>query len=180
MSVKEEFKRMLPSSTGTFSLALTVYVMGAWFAPTVMTALGLVLLWSLVGLLWLYVAWRVPAVAPQRKGAPCGLNRREEDGTVMVAHSWRPTPVSVRVGSWNVGDAPPPSAQDLGAWLDVAGERRPDVVAGGAQECYYRPRAPHASCEADWLATLSKALGSGYRRGGARTDCGGSAPGGGG
>ncbi|MCO5552118.1 hypothetical protein L7F22_005628 [Adiantum nelumboides] len=38
-----------------------------------------------------------------------------------------------------------------------------DMVAVGAQECDYSPRAPHTDCSKDWIATLRSALGSRYK-----------------
>lgn len=68
-------------------------------------------------------------------------------------------PIRTLVGTWNVGNAHP--ADDLSTWLRNEGQSA-EVVAVGAQECTYEPRAHNATCEADWLATLLKTLGRDY------------------
>lgn len=65
----------------------------------------------------------------------------------------------VFVGTWNVGNAQPD--ENLSPWLTTTSTY--DIVAIGAQECDYSPRAPHADCSKDWIATLRSALGSQYK-----------------
>ncbi len=78
----------------------------------------------------------------------------------LVAEPEAGTPLRVLVGTWNVGNEAPDA--DLTPWLRNAGDAH-ELVAVGAQECTYTPRAPHASCDADWVAALTAALGAGYR-----------------
>ncbi|MCO5552113.1 hypothetical protein L7F22_005623 [Adiantum nelumboides] len=63
------------------------------------------------------------------------------------------------VGTWNVGNAQP--GNNLSDWFSATSSY--DLVAVGAQECDYPPRAPHTDCAKDWIATLRSALGSGYK-----------------
>ncbi|CAI5944891.1 unnamed protein product [Closterium sp. NIES-64] len=63
--------------------------------------------------------------------------------------------VSLFIGSWNVGNAPP--AADLSPWLPVGG--RHDLIAIGSQECDYPPRAGHATCMDDWVASKQRESG---------------------
>lgn len=66
--------------------------------------------------------------------------------------------LSVFVGSWNLGNAPPPV--DLSSWLPK--DQRCDIVAVGVQECQYQPRLGISSCNEDWTGSLETALGSRY------------------
>ena len=50
--------------------------------------------------------------------------------------------LSVFVGTWNLGSAPPPSDSELRAWLPAD---QYDVYAVGAQECVYAPDGPPLS-----------------------------------
>ncbi|KAI5055763.1 hypothetical protein GOP47_0029284 [Adiantum capillus-veneris] len=63
------------------------------------------------------------------------------------------------VGTWNVGNAQP--GNNLPNWFTATSSY--DLVAIGAQECDYSPRAPHTDCAKDWIATLKSALGSQYK-----------------
>lgn len=82
---------------------------------------------------------------------------------LLVAAPDAAAPLRVLVGTWNVGNEPP--AADLSPWLrNQAAGADPDLVALGAQECTYTARAPHGSCDDDWVACCTAALGSGYVR----------------
>eukprot|EP01137_Pigoraptor_chileana_P011376 Opistho-2@62135 len=65
--------------------------------------------------------------------------------------------LSVFVGTWNVGNAPPPA--DLSPWIprDAC-----DIYAIGVQECQYEQRPPYESCEDDWFSTIRSHLGGDY------------------
>mmetsp|Transcript_19624 Transcript_19624/g.29285 ORF Transcript_19624/g.29285 Transcript_19624/m.29285 type:complete len:524 (+) Transcript_19624:295-1866(+) len=65
--------------------------------------------------------------------------------------------LDVFVGTWNVGNAPPP--EDLSAWLP---KNKHSLYVVGAQECKYKHREGFASCEEDWLSSLKKHFGSKY------------------
>eukprot|EP01063_Lacrimia_lanifica_P034343 TRINITY_DN6325_c0_g1_i1.p1 TRINITY_DN6325_c0_g1~~TRINITY_DN6325_c0_g1_i1.p1 ORF type:complete len:664 (+),score=232.70 TRINITY_DN6325_c0_g1_i1:102-2093(+) len=72
-------------------------------------------------------------------------------------------PVRIFVGTWNMGDAPPPelaSGQRLANWLHP--EERYDVYCVSVQECEYKPRGRFQSCEEDFQRTLEAALGHAY------------------
>lgn len=61
------------------------------------------------------------------------------------------------VGTWNVGNAPPP--QDLSAWIPVGPH---DVYVIGVQECKYSPRYDFNTCRDDWIGTLMRHFGGDY------------------
>jgi len=65
--------------------------------------------------------------------------------------------VHIFVGSWNMGNAPPPP--NLGDWIPAP---LYDIYAIGVQECNYTPRYGYSSCEEDWVATVQDHLGDGY------------------
>ncbi|KAK3271514.1 hypothetical protein CYMTET_20144 [Cymbomonas tetramitiformis] len=67
------------------------------------------------------------------------------------------TPISLFVGSWNVGNAPP--AADLTPWLKTRGH---GLVVIGTQECFYEHRSFASSCHEDWSITLQEHLGDQY------------------
>lgn len=83
----------------------------------------------------------------------------------LVAAPPASSPLRVLVGTWNVGNAPPPPPASLAAgWLRNPGDGA-DLVAVCAQECAYPPRAPHGGgggCDADWVAAAAAALGPRY------------------
>mmetsp|Transcript_1378 Transcript_1378/g.2324 ORF Transcript_1378/g.2324 Transcript_1378/m.2324 type:complete len:619 (+) Transcript_1378:71-1927(+) len=66
-------------------------------------------------------------------------------------------PLDIFVGTWNVGNAAPPS--DLSAWIP---KDKYTLYAIGSQECKYKEREGFDSCEKDWNATLAAHLGSNY------------------
>jgi hypothetical protein len=78
---------------------------------------------------------------------------------VLVAAPAASAPLRCLVGSWNVGNASP--QEELGSWLRNPGDTA-ELVVVGAQECTYKERSPHASCEADWQAALQACLGPAY------------------
>jgi len=65
--------------------------------------------------------------------------------------------LDVFVGTWNVGNAPPPA--DLSPWIP---KNKYTVYVIGAQECKYKFREQYQSCEEDWEATLYTHLGPEY------------------
>ncbi|GAB5366732.1 hypothetical protein AAMO2058_001168700 [Amorphochlora amoebiformis] len=65
--------------------------------------------------------------------------------------------LDVFVGTWNVGNAPPPS--DLSAWIP---KDKYTLYVIGAQECKYKPREGFTNCEEDWLKTLTNYMGPKY------------------
>lgn len=68
---------------------------------------------------------------------------------------------TVFIGTWNVGNAPPP--EDMSAWLkpntgSETGRHRPyDIVVIGAQECDYKSKSSK-TCDEDWLEKLAMNL----------------------
>jgi endonuclease/exonuclease/phosphatase family metal-dependent hydrolase len=60
--------------------------------------------------------------------------------------------------TWNVGNAAPP--RDLSAWIPCGAY---DIYCIGAQECKYTPGPDFNSPRDDWIASLMRHLGSGYR-----------------
>jgi len=76
----------------------------------------------------------------------------------------QPDQLSIFVGSWNMGNAPPPDS--LGAWI-TPGHM---LYAIGTQECEYSvAEAESAStqgsgCERDWFASVHNQLGEQYIR----------------
>lgn len=77
---------------------------------------------------------------------------------VLAWHQLDVTPstseITVFVGSWNVGNAPP--QQSLFDWIPSS---ECDVYAIGAQECTYATRDGFESCEVDWFETVAKHVG---------------------
>eukprot|EP01061_Rhynchopus_euleeides_P032639 TRINITY_DN5429_c0_g1_i2.p1 TRINITY_DN5429_c0_g1~~TRINITY_DN5429_c0_g1_i2.p1 ORF type:complete len:643 (+),score=144.04 TRINITY_DN5429_c0_g1_i2:238-2166(+) len=102
----------------------------------------------------------------------CGSHREREQLAACLAFlshrvtkSISSTPIRIFVGTWNMGDAPPPelhSSQRLSDFLHP--EESFDVVCVTVQECEYKPRAPYQSCEEDWFRTVETVLGKGYYR----------------
>ncbi|CAI5531594.1 unnamed protein product [Closterium sp. Naga37s-1] len=94
--------------------------------------------------------------------APTGKKGAVVGRVLLQAVAARAPPeqrVSLFIGSWNVGNAPP--AADLSPWLPVSG--RHDLIAIGSQECEYAPRAGHATCMDDWVACIRTHFGPRYR-----------------
>lgn len=60
------------------------------------------------------------------------------------------------VTTWNVGNAAP---DDL---TPLFPKEACDLIVVGAQECDYKARGGYNSCHADWIGSLSKALGNNY------------------
>lgn len=78
--------------------------------------------------------------------------------------------VKVFIGSWNMGDAPPPAdIEELGKWIPKSGY---DLYAIGVQECEYKPKEAEdadvtldeSSCEADWFGRVLLLLGDEFVR----------------
>jgi phosphatidylinositol-3,4,5-trisphosphate 5-phosphatase 1 len=59
--------------------------------------------------------------------------------------------VSIWVGTWNMGNAPPPEGTQ--SWLPERGKH--DLIAIGVQECEYSPRKNLQNCEADWFGVVT-------------------------
>lgn len=66
--------------------------------------------------------------------------------------------ISILVGSWNVGNTPPPA--DMSDWLHP--ELNSDIVVAGVQECQYDPRPNYEYCEDDWFTSVANCLGPNY------------------
>ena len=77
-----------------------------------------------------------------------------------VARPISSTPLKVFMGSWNMGDAPPPDS--LEAFIDPA--ENYDLVCVCAQEAEYKARNGAQSCEEDWFRCVERCLGSKYVR----------------
>lgn len=65
--------------------------------------------------------------------------------------------VRIFCGTWNMGDAPPPSS--LQKWIPRGVH---DLYVIAVQECEYTPRAPHETCESDWFGAVQDHLGRRY------------------
>jgi endonuclease/exonuclease/phosphatase family metal-dependent hydrolase len=65
--------------------------------------------------------------------------------------------VSLFVGTWNVGNAPPPD--DLSPWIEV---NKHDIYVIGGQEAQYKEREGFSSCAEDWMHQLTSHFGDGY------------------
>lgn len=76
--------------------------------------------------------------------------------------------ISVFIGTWNMGEAPPPpNTADLSQWI----KKDYDVYAIGTQECVYDPDkqeegdrdvSANEGCEADWFRRIDSCLGEDY------------------
>eukprot|EP01100_Stratorugosa_tubuloviscum_P002924 TRINITY_DN1697_c2_g1_i1.p1 TRINITY_DN1697_c2_g1~~TRINITY_DN1697_c2_g1_i1.p1 ORF type:complete len:924 (+),score=364.06 TRINITY_DN1697_c2_g1_i1:53-2824(+) len=66
--------------------------------------------------------------------------------------------ISIFTGTWNMGNAPPPSS--LRAWIP---NDEFDIYVISTQECEWSPRQG-GSCEADWLICLQSHLGENYTK----------------
>ena len=83
----------------------------------------------------------------------------------------REDPLRIWIGSWNMGDAAPPSdLEELGRWIPLQGY---DLYVVGTQECMYKPKSATADetpeamgsgCEADWFARVQNLLGNEFVR----------------
>eukprot|EP01111_Echinosteliopsis_oligospora_P011988 TRINITY_DN4066_c0_g1_i2.p1 TRINITY_DN4066_c0_g1~~TRINITY_DN4066_c0_g1_i2.p1 ORF type:complete len:569 (+),score=102.56 TRINITY_DN4066_c0_g1_i2:125-1831(+) len=67
--------------------------------------------------------------------------------------------VRVFIGTWNMGDAPPPPS--LHDWIPPG---QHDIYAIGVQECNYQPRSGYSSCDEDWFSTVLHHLGDDYAK----------------
>jgi len=65
--------------------------------------------------------------------------------------------LKVFIGTWNVGNAPPP--EDFSTWIPLG---KYDVYVVGCQECKYDARKGFKSCKDDWDGTLTKHMGDKY------------------
>ncbi|KAL0245945.1 hypothetical protein GEMRC1_007161 [Eukaryota sp. GEM-RC1] len=75
-----------------------------------------------------------------------------------VDEEWQIEPVKVFCGTWNLGNAAPPSR--LESWLPRSGYH---IYAVGVQEAGYSARQGFSSCEDDWFGCLSAYLGDKYQ-----------------
>lgn len=101
---------------------------------------------------WIYVSIKIerkPAGSnsPKNALAPTNIN-------IPVSVGGE---VSVWVGTWNVGNAPPPD--DLSSWIPIGPH---DVYAVAVQECKYSPRLDYNTCRDDWFGTLNRHFGPQY------------------
>lgn len=80
--------------------------------------------------------------------------------SLFFHNDWIHTQLSVFVGTWNVGNAPP--QDNLTSWLPVQGQY--DIIAIGAQECKYTPPrdAGTSSNTEDWFARIVRHVGPRY------------------
>ncbi|GJP35734.1 hypothetical protein CLOM_g20265 [Closterium sp. NIES-68] len=69
---------------------------------------------------------------------------------VVAARAPPQQPIKLFIGSWNVGNAPPPD--DLSPWLPKGTDH--ELIAIGSQECEYQPRSGYATCMEDWVAAI--------------------------
>eukprot|EP00466_Bigelowiella_natans_P002896 jgi/Bigna1/130552/aug1.11_g5260 len=66
--------------------------------------------------------------------------------------------LDVFIGTWNVGNAPPPP--DLSPWIPK--DEKYSLYVIGTQECKYKFREPYDSCADDWKGTLVTHFGPSY------------------
>eukprot|EP01064_Diplonema_japonicum_P038196 TRINITY_DN9164_c0_g4_i4.p1 TRINITY_DN9164_c0_g4~~TRINITY_DN9164_c0_g4_i4.p1 ORF type:complete len:667 (+),score=141.21 TRINITY_DN9164_c0_g4_i4:295-2001(+) len=72
-------------------------------------------------------------------------------------------PLRVWMGTWNMGDAPPPEpGQRLNDWCKIHEDY--DIICFTVQECSYKPRHGYKSCEEDWFKTVEALVGKRYFR----------------
>ncbi|CAI5531784.1 unnamed protein product, partial [Closterium sp. Naga37s-1] len=69
---------------------------------------------------------------------------------VVAARAPPQQPIKLFIGSWNVGNAPPPD--DFSPWLPKGTDH--ELIAIGSQECEYQPRSGYATCMEDWVAAI--------------------------
>ncbi|CAI6001691.1 unnamed protein product [Closterium sp. NIES-64] len=69
---------------------------------------------------------------------------------VVAARAPPQQPIKLFIGSWNVGNAPPPD--DFSPWLPKGTDH--ELIAIGSQECEYQPRPGYATCMEDWVAAI--------------------------
>jgi len=67
------------------------------------------------------------------------------------------TPLSIWIGTWNCGNAPPPD--DLSPWIPLY---RAAIYVVGTQECNYTPRRDNKSAKGDWQCALVRHFGRDY------------------
>eukprot|EP00286_Rhodomonas_abbreviata_P019807 CAMPEP_0181308794 /NCGR_PEP_ID=MMETSP1101-20121128/11667_1 /TAXON_ID=46948 /ORGANISM="Rhodomonas abbreviata, Strain Caron Lab Isolate" /LENGTH=860 /DNA_ID=CAMNT_0023415229 /DNA_START=191 /DNA_END=2773 /DNA_ORIENTATION=+ len=80
--------------------------------------------------------------------------------TIQVCKVTPPKPpynLKAFIGTWNVGNAPP--SDTLESWIVREHIAHAGIVAIGCQECQYEKRGAHKDNEADWVASISKAIG---------------------
>ncbi|KAJ9438013.1 Inositol 5-phosphatase 1 [Diplonema papillatum] len=73
-------------------------------------------------------------------------------------------PLRVWMGTWNMGEAPPPdlfsSNQRISEWLRP--DENNDIICVCVQECVYKERTGYKDCEDDWFRTVDTVLGPKY------------------
>jgi hypothetical protein len=78
----------------------------------------------------------------------------------LISHS-TPSPAAeklrVFIGTWNVGNAPPPD--DLTPWIPLYAA---EIYVIGTQECNYTPRRDIKTCKVDWQMCLTRHFGRDY------------------
>lgn len=65
---------------------------------------------------------------------------------ILVEAPTKAVPIKCLVGTWNVGNEPPPAPADLQPWLKTNGGQH-ELVAIGAQECTYKERSGFKDCD---------------------------------
>jgi Endonuclease/Exonuclease/phosphatase family 2 len=91
----------------------------------------------------------------RKRAGSSPLLARGHAATVFEPSVGEKHPISVFVGTWNVGNAAP---SDLTPWL----ESGHDIYAVSVQECEYAPRTGYSNCESDIFAAIQSAVGPGY------------------
>eukprot|EP01064_Diplonema_japonicum_P038193 TRINITY_DN9164_c0_g4_i1.p1 TRINITY_DN9164_c0_g4~~TRINITY_DN9164_c0_g4_i1.p1 ORF type:complete len:673 (+),score=118.71 TRINITY_DN9164_c0_g4_i1:295-2019(+) len=93
----------------------------------------------------------------QLAGALAYLSQRVKTSPSVV-------PLKVWMGTWNMGDAPPPdpSLGSLTDWCKIHEDY--DIICFTVQECSYKPRHGYKSCEEDWFKTVEALVGKRYFR----------------
>lgn len=84
--------------------------------------------------------------------AHCGAHA---PGQLKLLDAGKARAVKVLCATWNVGNAPPSTPEQLRSWLKPGA----DVYVVSTQENNYAPRKPHKTHIADWEAALTETLG---------------------
>jgi endonuclease/exonuclease/phosphatase family metal-dependent hydrolase len=120
---------------------------------------------------WLRTATALAAVpsTPQPSAQPQSQAQASVSASaLLVQGAVQQEEIKVLCGTWNMGNAPPPSDPALWeAWLSR--EARYDLVAVAVQECEYAPGPGASNCEEDFFERVHRHLGEQYVRIGAQS-----------
>jgi hypothetical protein len=95
------------------------------------------------------------ALSSSAQFAHCGVH---SPGQLTLLDNGKARAVRLVCATWNVGNAPTSSPEDLRLWLQPGG----DIYVVGTQENAYQPRKPYKTHLADFEAHLGAALGEDF------------------